>query len=137
MTSAISKNTLPAAISTSPGSRYEGSSRTKNSPAVQATTSPVCTPSHSLRRPPASLRCPVTGASSAMNTPATASASPSACDPDSSSAATASVRYTVKTNVTMTALKAADPQSHNAQATTLPREGDPTEPDTSTATRRR
>src|SRR5690625_3644457 len=76
------------------------------------------------RRPPRSARWPITGAVSAMTSPATAMEIEShvaAENGPSRSAPTESVRYTENTKVTITALKAADPQSHMPHATTRPR----------------
>ena len=80
----------------------------------------MLTPSHSFRRPPVSERCPVTGASSAMAAPAMASAPPRTAEAWSSPPKALEVRYTVKTNVVMTALKAAEPQSQAAHARMRP-----------------
>jgi hypothetical protein len=55
-----------------------------------------------------------------MARPATASAPPRTADAWSSPPNAFEVRYTVKTNVVMTALKAAEPQSQDAQARTRP-----------------
>ena len=44
--------------------------RMANSPAIVAIVQAVHTPVESLRRPDASARCPITGASSAMTRPA-------------------------------------------------------------------
>ncbi len=88
------------------------------------TVSPVQMPSDNFRRPPASARCPVTGASTAMKKPARPSDQLNQVFAEMSpgrSSPTASVRYTEKTKVRMTALNAADPQSHTPQATTRPR----------------
>ena len=51
-----------------------------------------------------------------MARPAMASAPPRTAEAWSSPPKALEVRYTVKTNVVMTALKAADPQSQDAQA---------------------
>ena len=123
-----------------------GSGVTRNIAALIATVMPVWMPSHRRRRPESSDRAPVTGAMSAMSRPAAARPQPShdewsartesraACAgpptvPAATSASAASttlastnasdVSQRVKTNVVMTALNAAEPQSHSAQATTL------------------
>jgi hypothetical protein len=58
---------------------------------------------------------PAAGATTAMTKPAAAIDQPRAEDPASSVAATDFVRYGANTKVMMTALKAAEPQSHRAQ----------------------
>src|SRR6185312_7165827 len=81
-------------------------------------------PSERLRCPDASARCPVTGASTATTNPAMPSDQANQVLADvvpGRSSPTASVRYTEKTKVRMTALNAAEPQSHNPQAQTCPR----------------
>ncbi|MCY1215150.1 hypothetical protein D9M72_269890 [compost metagenome] len=55
-----------------------------------------------------------------MAAPAIASAPPSTAEAWSSPPKALEVRYTVNTNVVITALKAAEPQSHAAHARTLP-----------------
>ncbi|MDR6176179.1 hypothetical protein QE366_003438 [Nocardioides zeae] len=99
-----------------------GSGVTRNMRADATTTTPVWTASQNVRRPERSARWPVSGASRAMSRPAAASAHPSLVstpEPKSGSPASSSaVRYTVKTKVVITALKAADPQSHRPQAAT-------------------
>src|SRR5699024_5318953 len=107
---------FPPASSTSPSHRYSGAGSTKNRPAEARITRAVFTPSHSVRRPARSALCPATGASSAISPPAMASTEPSgrpASGPNASE-----VMYTVNTNVVITALNAADPQSHRDQAST-------------------
>src|SRR3954452_24723686 len=107
-------------MSDAPRSRNSGRGSTKKHRAVRTATAAEFTPSHSLRRPPASERCPVTGASSAMAKPPTASAAPRTAEALSSPPKALDVRYTVNTKVVMTALKAAEPQSQEAQASTRP-----------------
>src|SRR3954452_15222076 len=89
-----------------------------------ATVAAVHTPTERRRRPVASARVPSTGASTASTSPASptdhASQLFALTDPGRSSP-TASVRYTENTNVRMIVLKAADPQSHIAHASTRPR----------------
>jgi hypothetical protein len=129
-----------------PSSRFcsseAGSGVTKNIEMLRSTVIAVCTPSHRLRRPVRSALEPVTGASSAISTPAPASPHPSHAEwsasvasssavagpspPVSASAAAtvagstnaSDVIHRVNTNVVMTAWNAADPQSHSAQAST-------------------
>lgn len=103
-----------------PSRRNSGRGKTKKQSAVSTAVAAVLTPSQSLRRPPASERCPVTGASRAMASPAMARAAPSAAEAASSPPKALDVRYTVKTNVVITALKAADPQSQEAHARIWP-----------------
>ena len=69
----------------------------------------------------ASARTPAAGAITATKSPASAVTKPSAAVPESWSPATLDVRYGVNTNVMMTALNAAEPQSHSAQATIVDR----------------
>src|SRR5699024_11175214 len=92
---------------------------TSTSIAVQATTTAVLMPSHSLRLPAASDSCPVIGARSATASPAIRSAVPSCADTTCSGPKAFCVMYTLKTNVVTTALNAADPQSHSDHANTV------------------
>ena len=116
-----------------------GSGTTKNMAADTRTTTPVWIPSQSLRRPESSERLPVTGASRAMRTPAAVRPQPSQVECSATAASTSAwavaepasasatrsrsmksveVIHRVNTNVVITALKAAEPQSHRDQATT-------------------
>src|SRR6185312_13734710 len=85
---------------------------------VSTTTMRVLMPSHILRRPLWSVRCPATGASAAMAKPETDMAKAKvlvalSAPPNPSFL----VKYkAVKMKVVMTALNAAPPQSHNDQA---------------------
>src|SRR5215210_6904625 len=91
-----------------------------NRPTMTAITRPVQTARLRLRFPPASARCPVTGAMAAISSPAAAleianqvfPLSP----PGSASPTTPRATYGPNTNEVMTAFQAAEPQSHRLQA---------------------
>src|ERR1700684_1146501 len=90
-------------------------------PSGQPTTPPELIPSHSLRRPEASLRWPAPGATPAMITPATAVNTPSSSDSCAGLPNALPDRYVLNTKVVATALKAENAQSHRPQAATAPR----------------
>ena len=125
--------------------RLSGSGVTKNIAALIATVMNVLTASQRRRLPPSSERAPTTGALTAISTPAMARPQPSHAEwsartpssrsfagpfatPASFSASAASttsratksldVIHRVNTNVVITALNAAEPQSHRAHAVT-------------------
>src|SRR6478736_2930359 len=122
-----------------PSSRFavseSGSGRTRAIAAHSATVTAVWTARLRRRRPEPSARVPDSGASSAMSTPAAVRPQPSQVECRASAASSASppaattagstnaslVSQRVNTNVVMTALNAAEPQSHRDQATTRPR----------------
>jgi len=68
-TEASSKKIDPRPSSTSPSANQRLSSWTNHMAAVLATTSAVHPPTESLRRPAASARWPITGASRATSSP--------------------------------------------------------------------
>ncbi|SHV92962.1 Uncharacterised protein [Mycobacteroides abscessus subsp. abscessus] len=89
-----------------------------------ATTSVVRVPSATRRRCGVSAHTPITGASRKTRTPPRPIIQPSSpCGtPSGSPAPTRPVRYGVKMNITITVLKAAEPQSNAAHAAIRPRE---------------
>src|SRR3954451_3051747 len=120
--------------SSTPGTNQAGVATTSDIPSIATTTTAVQIARPRRRRPVASERWPSTGASTATTSPATASPAPSPLESpvvadskagvpgfNAGSTKRELVRYTVKTNVVMTALNAAPPQSHAAHAATRPR----------------
>ena len=120
-TCAISKTTCAIHRITRPGTKYAGESFTKNKAPINATTIMVNDVTARWWFAFASARTPAAGAITATNRPASAVTIPSAAVPESWSPATLDVRYGVNTNVMMTALNAAEPQSHSAHATIVDR----------------
>ncbi len=132
---------FPTASSAIPASRFavsaSGSGRTSAIAAHSATVTAVCTASPRRRRPDPSARVPVSGASRAIRTPAAVRPQPSQAECAASRASSAAppsatasgatksslVSQRVNTKVVITALNAAEPQSHSAQAVTGQRPG--------------
>src|ERR1700685_3560131 len=106
-----------------PSHRYPGSFFTNTVPIRQSATTPELIPSHSLRRPDASVRWPATGATTAMTIPATAVNTPSSSDSCAGLPNAELDRYVLKTKVVATALNAENAQSQKPQAATAPRSG--------------
>src|ERR1700744_4988143 len=92
-------------------------------PSRQASTTAELLPSPSLGRPEVSVRCPATGATIAMVTPAAAVNTPSSSDSWAELPNAELDRYVLNTNVVATALNAENAQSQKPQAATAPRAG--------------
>src|SRR5580693_4604269 len=107
-----------------PSQRYPGSFLTNTVPSRQSATTPELIPSHRLRWPDASVRCPATGATIAMTMPAAAVNPPSSSDSRAGSPKAELDRYVLKTKVVATALNAENAQSQKPHATTAPRVGE-------------
>src|SRR6202012_4902545 len=118
-TLARSPHAAAIASNANPGHRYCGRSRIRLMALTNATTIPVSTVSAMRRRRASSTHTPITGASTAIVTPAIASPPPSQLAGGTSPGKplpTVPVRYTENTNVTTTALTPAEPVSHSAHA---------------------